>query len=157
MDFFSFSIGFLFSALLITIIFYYIYNTSAKRFTHYLHTLHEENRAVEQELTISKEQLRQNDLELVKLRQELSFTNEKVAFLQETKKEIKEEFEHIAREVIEQKSNTISEKQQESLKLLLTPFSENIRNFQQKVESFYMQESKERFSLVKEIFDSIIR
>ena len=151
MDFFSFSIGFLFSALLITIIFYYIYNTSAKRFTHYLHTLHEENRAVEQELTISKEQLRQNDLELVKLRQELSFTNEKVAFLQETKKEIKEEFEHIAREVIEQKSNTISEKQQESLKLLLTPFSENIRNFQQKVESFYMQESKERFSLVKEI------
>jgi DNA recombination protein RmuC len=53
--------------------------------------------------------------------------------------------------VIENKSDTVSQKQQESLKLLLMPFAENIKSFQQKVEHFYMQESRERYSLIQEI------
>ena len=151
MDIFSFLIGFLTASLLIVITFYYIYAASARRFAHYISRLSEEKRGVEGQLTAVNETLHDTILEKTKLSQELAFAQEKITFLQESKKEIKEEFEHIAREVIEQKSSALSQQQQESLKLLLRPFSENIRNFQQKVEQFYTQESKERYSLIKEI------
>ncbi len=151
MDIFSFLIGFLAASLFIVIIFYYIYAASAKRFAYYISRLSEEKRGVEAQLSAVNETLHEAVLEKTKLSQELAFAQEKITFLQESKKEIKEEFEHIAREVIEQKSSALSQQQQESLKLLLRPFSENIRNFQQKVEQFYTQESKERYSLIKEI------
>ncbi|RUM67996.1 MAG: DNA recombination protein RmuC [Sulfurospirillum sp.] len=151
MDIFSFFIGLLLAALLSVIIFYYIYTKSAKRFSYYITKLSEENRGVQEAYTALNGELHEAELARTKLAQELAFAQEKIDFLQESRREIKEEFEHIAREVIEQKSSALSQKQQESLKLLLTPFSENIRNFQQKVEQFYAQESKERFSLIKEI------
>jgi DNA recombination protein RmuC len=151
MDIFSFFIGFLVALLFSVIIFYYIYSDSTTRFKKYIMQLHEESRGVKEDLTHKTERLQQQEIELAKLSQELSFAKEKITFLQQTKEEIKEDFENIAREVIEKKSDTVSMKQQESLKLLLAPFAENIKNFQQKVEHFYMQESRERYSLIQEI------
>jgi DNA recombination protein RmuC len=151
MDIFSFFIGFLVALLFSIIIFYYIYNDATTHLKKYIIQLHEESRGVKEDLTHKTERLQQQEIEIAKLAQELSFAKEKIAFLQQTKEEIKEEFENIAREVIENKSDTVSQKQQESLKLLLMPFAENIKSFQQKVEHFYMQESRERYSLIQEI------
>ncbi len=144
MDIVSFLIGFLFSALVIIIIFYYIYSNVVDRYTQYIETLSKESRAAKDSLSL----LEKENLEL---KQKLEFSHEKILFFQKNQNQMKEEFEHIAREVIEKKSENISQNQQESLKLLLTPFAKNIKEFQNRVESFYINETKERFSLIKEI------
>ncbi len=151
MDIFSFLIGFLVASLFIIIIFYYIYTNTVNSYSAYIKTIREESRGVLEEAQEQAEKLRTYELETAKLSQELTFAQEKVTFLEQTKEEIKKEFEHIAREVIEEKSETVSKRQQESLKLLLAPFADNIKNFQHKVERFYTEESRERYSLLKEI------
>ncbi len=144
MDIVSFLIGFLLSLLLVIIIFYYIYSNLVNRYTHYITAYEKESRAL-------KNSLSSMEKELFRLKQKLDFSQEKILFFQKNQERMKEEFEHIAREVIEKKSENISQYQQDSLKLLLTPFAKNIKDFQSKVESFYINETKERFSLIKEI------
>ena len=147
MDIVSFFIGFLVAALLSTVIFYYIYDHTEKSFTKRFLKLLEEKRGVEEQLGAYRRKLHEGEIEIIRLREQLAFSEEKLNYLSGQRETMKKEFETIAREVIDQRSK----RQQDSIKDLLAPFSENIRNFQQKVESFYIEESRERFSLVKEI------
>jgi DNA recombination protein RmuC len=72
---------------------------------------------------------------------------EKLENLQNSKSELKEQFENIANSIMERNSRT----NQSHLKEILEPFRENIKEFNQKIENYYHDESKERFSLIKEI------
>ncbi len=144
MDIFSFLIGFFVASFIAIIIFYYIYSNLVDYYAKYISALNKRSRGVEETLL----NLQNENLEL---KHKLDFSEQKILFFQQNQNSIKEEFEHIAREVIEKKSENISQNQQESLKLLLTPFAKNIKEFQEKVEAFYINETKERFSLIKEI------
>ncbi len=151
MDIFTFFIGFLLASLLTTLLFYFIYDKAYKRYSAIEAKLLEQKRGVENELLSLEKAFAELETKNNLLEQEKRFLEEKIALLEKTRDEIKTEFGHIAREVIEEKTGSLSKEQQESLKLLLNPFAENIKSFQQKVEHFYMQESRERYSLVKEI------
>jgi len=151
MDIFTFFIGFLLASLLATLLFYFIYDKAYKRYSAIEAKLLEQKRGVENELLSLEKAFAELETKNNLLEQEKRFLEEKIALLEKTRDEIKTEFGHIAREVIEEKTGSLSKEQQESLKLLLNPFAENIKSFQQKVEHFYMQESRERYSLVKEI------
>jgi len=72
---------------------------------------------------------------------------EKLENLQNSKGELKEQFENIANSIMDRNSKT----NQSHLKEILEPFKENIKEFNQKIENYYHDESKERFSLIKEI------
>ncbi|MCU0392127.1 MAG: DNA recombination protein RmuC [Thermoflexibacter sp.] len=61
------------------------------------------------------------------------------------------EFKNIASEILEEKSRRVTEQSHFSLKNILEPFSERLIDFKRKVEETYDRESKERFSLEKEI------
>jgi DNA recombination protein RmuC len=61
------------------------------------------------------------------------------------------EFKNIASEILEEKSRRVTEQSHFSLKNILEPFSERLIDFKRKVEETYDKESKERFSLEKEI------
>ncbi len=140
MDIFSFSIGFLIASFLLVVGFYLLYTRYTKRFTAlYNHALH-----IQKNLDEGKG--REEGL-----RNQLLLEQEKNAFFEKKSNQIKEQFEHIALEVMAQKSQHFTQTQHDQLKLLLEPFSQNIQSFQQKIEHFYQEESRERFSLVKEI------
>jgi DNA recombination protein RmuC len=147
MDIVSFLIGFLAAVFISIVLFYLVYDHAQKRFTKRLLALFEEKRGVQTERDSLSKRLQEAQIDLIGLKEQLRFSEEKLAYLTEQRDGMKREFETIAREVMEQRAK----KEQESIRDLLTPFSENIRHFQQKVESFYIEESKERFSLVKEI------
>jgi DNA recombination protein RmuC len=72
---------------------------------------------------------------------------EKLENIQNSKDQLKEQFENIANAVMERNNRT----SQSHLKAILEPFRENIKEFNQKIENYYHDESKERFSLIKEI------
>ncbi|MGB0431053.1 MAG: DNA recombination protein RmuC [Bacteroidia bacterium] len=66
------------------------------------------------------------------------------------------EFEHIANQIIEEKSVAFKKENHEQLSNILKPLGQNIIDFKKKVEETYDKESKERFSLadkIKELTD----
>lgn len=71
--------------------------------------------------------------------------------LEEIGKQFTNEFKLLADHILEDKSKRFTEMNMVNIERLLKPLGENITQFQKKVEEVYDRESKERFSLGKEV------
>jgi DNA recombination protein RmuC len=71
--------------------------------------------------------------------------------IEEIGKKFAAEFKILADSILEDKSKRFTELNQKNIESLLKPLGENINLFQKKVEEVYDRESKERFSLGKEV------
>lgn len=76
---------------------------------------------------------------------------EKLALLNESKEQLGIAFKNIANEIFEDKSKKLVDNNKESLSTVLNPLQDKIRQFEKRVEETYDKESKERFSLAREI------
>lgn len=74
-----------------------------------------------------------------------------LAFLNESKEQMGEAFENIANKIFDDKSKKLVDNNKESLNTVLNPLQDKIRQFEKRVEDTYDKESKERFSLAREI------
>lgn len=74
-----------------------------------------------------------------------------LAFLNDSKEQLSVAFKNIANEIFEDKSKKFVVNNKESLSTVLNPLQEKIRQFEKRVEETYDKESKERFSLAREI------
>ena len=61
------------------------------------------------------------------------------------------EFRNLANEILEEKTKKFTEQNRTKLDEILKPLSEKIKDFEKKVDDTYDKESKQRFSLEKEI------
>jgi len=77
--------------------------------------------------------------------------DEREADLQKLQEKFRTEFKNLANEILEEKSKKFTELNKVKLDELLKPLGEKIRDFEKKVEETYDKESKQRFSLEKEI------
>lgn len=73
------------------------------------------------------------------------------AEIEDLGKKFTNEFKVLADGILEDKSKRFTELNQANIEQLLKPLGENIQIFQKKVEEVYDRESKERFSLGKEV------
>ncbi|MBL4582206.1 MAG: DNA recombination protein RmuC [Gammaproteobacteria bacterium] len=91
----------------------------------------------------------------VKLETSLAMEKEQhtkdLAFRDESKEQMGEAFENIANKIFEDKSKKLTDNNKESLSAVLNPLADKISRFEKRVEETYDKESKERFSLAKEI------
>jgi DNA recombination protein RmuC len=85
------------------------------------------------------------------LEQESKQSAEKLELLQQAREQMSLEFKSIANEILEDKSRRFTASNRESISEILKPLNEKIQHFEKKVEDTYDRESKERFSLEKEI------
>ncbi|KLN62417.1 recombinase RmuC [Kiloniella spongiae] len=76
---------------------------------------------------------------------------EKLQILDEARVKLTEQFENLANRILDEKSQKFTEQNKKGLETLLNPLRENIQGFQKRVEETYDKESKERFSLHKEV------
>ncbi|MBT3529910.1 MAG: DNA recombination protein RmuC [Gammaproteobacteria bacterium] len=76
---------------------------------------------------------------------------EKLKIIDESKQVLGDAFKNLANEIFDEKSKKFEAKNKESLSLVLSPLQEKISQFEKRVEETYDKESKERFSLGKEI------
>lgn len=76
---------------------------------------------------------------------------EKIKLLEETRESMSAEFKNIANEIFEDKQKVFTQQSKEQLSVLLDPLSDRIKDFEKRVEESYSQESKERFSLIREV------
>jgi len=76
---------------------------------------------------------------------------EKLVLLNDSKEQLTVAFKNIANEIFEDKSKKFAVNNKESLATVLNPLQEKIQQFEKRVEETYDKESKERFSLAREI------
>jgi DNA recombination protein RmuC len=69
----------------------------------------------------------------------------------ETKKQFNTEFENIATKILDDKTKKFTDLNKTNLETILNPLGNEIKDFKKKVEEVYDKESKERFSLGKEV------
>lgn len=108
----------------------------------------QEIKKLQTELSTSKERAVELDKENKYLKEMLDKQKGEV---EEIGKKFSNEFKLLADSILEDKSKRFTEMNQNNIEQLLKPLGENIQLFQKKVEEVYDRESKERFSLGKEV------
>ena len=109
-----------------------------------------------QELQFAKDEL---IARATKAESHFGFLEEKLAQQREELNQIGEsfkfEFRNLAQNILEEKTQKFTEVNEAKMKAILDPLKNDLGIFKQKVEETYDKESKERFSLGKEIEDLI--
>lgn len=93
------------------------------------------------ELAAVKEQLHAANEKLITQKQDLEALGEKFRF----------EFKNLAQGILDEKSQKFTEANEKNIKAILDPLKTEIGQFKQKVEETYDKESKERFTLGREV------
>ncbi len=125
-------------------------------------TAEERSRILEQQNTAIQQQLKEKETLINGLNSQLSRKtteneglNEKLLNLKKDLESLQEnfrnEFKNLANDILEEKTKKFTEQNRTKLDEILKPLSEKIREFEKKVEDTYDKESKQRFSLEKEI------
>ncbi len=89
--------------------------------------------------------------ELHKLSLTLRTYKERITQLSSNKETMRQEFENIAHGILNQNTQALNRQNSQDLHQILNPFKENIKAFHDRLENYYGAESKERYSLTKEI------
>ncbi|QGM81645.1 DNA recombination protein RmuC [Otariodibacter oris] len=97
----------------------------------------------------------QSQQELTEIKTTLSekqanFESQKKQF-QEVRQQLNTEFQHLAQQILEEKSKSFSESNQSALNLLLKPFKEQIEGFQKRVNEVHTEAVKGNANLEAEI------
>ncbi|MBU2097709.1 MAG: hypothetical protein KKD00_03035, partial [Gammaproteobacteria bacterium] len=97
---------------------------------------------------VLREQLIQAQTQLL---QERRHSEDKLRALQADREDLKQQFQLLATDVLDEKSRRLTENNQLGLNTILQPLQEKISSFEKKVEETYNREARERFSLEKEL------
>ncbi|MBK7109658.1 MAG: DNA recombination protein RmuC [Bacteroidetes bacterium] len=129
--------------------------TSADHFAKTIEDIKIEKAKTESALLSASGEIQQLQIEIAAFRERYISLEEKEKALKEEMesigKKFSDQFEVLANKILEEKSEKFTKANSDNLKLLLDPLGLDIKNFKQKVEEVYINESKERFSLKNEI------
>ena len=100
-------------------------------------------------------QVRERDTRLVELETRLLAEREqldaRMAFIKEQEQTLRLQFEQLATRIFEEKSQKFTEQNRTGLDTLLSPLREQLKDFREKVETTYGNESRERFALKEQL------
>jgi len=124
--------------------------------------LEERARMLQGQLESSLVQIKDKEADIIALNSKLSASmtdhknlvtrlDQQNADLEKLQEKFRTEFKNLANEILEEKTQKFTEQNRTKLDELLKPLGERILSFEKKVEETYDKESKQRFSLEKEI------
>lgn len=76
---------------------------------------------------------------------------EKLAFMDEAKRALTDQFKSLANDILEEKGKRFAEQNQTSLGTLLDPLKVRLTEFQNKVDNVYVNETKDRIALAEQV------
>ena len=82
---------------------------------------------------------------------EQEHAEQKVALLERAGKELRHEFKILAQEIFDEKTALFSSQSSEKMEGLLTPLREQLHSFRGRIETIFLEESREQSSLKQEI------
>jgi len=117
--------------------------------------LEQQNIAIQQQLKEKEALINELNSQLSRKTTENEGLGEKLSTLKKDIEKLQDnfrnEFKNLANDILEEKTKKFTEQNRTKLDEILKPLSEKIRDFEKKVEDTYDKESKQRFSLEKEI------
>ena len=105
------------------------------------HILQEQHEAIQKQMAILQTQLETAHEKLLNQKEELESIGEKFRF----------EFRNLAQGILEEKTARFTQVNEEKMKAILDPLKTELVDFKKKVDDTYDKESKERFTLGKEV------
>ncbi|MBC7887580.1 MAG: DNA recombination protein RmuC [Ferruginibacter sp.] len=107
----------------------------------YYHQLQQQHLAIQKQFAILQTQLETAHEKLSSQKQELESIGEKFRF----------EFRNLAQSILDEKTAKFTQVNEEKMKAILDPLKTELIDFKKKVDDTYDKESKERFTLGKEV------
>ncbi|EAT11114.1 DNA recombination protein RmuC [Bermanella marisrubri] len=104
--------------------------------------------SLNQEISELKTALKQEQVEREKEQESL---HEKLALLEQNKKQLSQEFENLSNKIFDEKYKQFNQTSKEGLSSLLNPFKDQLEGLRKKVDDVYVAESKDRASLKAQI------
>jgi DNA recombination protein RmuC len=89
----------------------------------------------------------------VLLSEKQSQYQQQLALLQDSKLQLKQEFENLANQILQQKGEQFARQSQQSLLQLLSPLQADMKGFRDKVESIHTEDLKQRSELKTELLN----
>ncbi|MCQ8878285.1 DNA recombination protein RmuC [Pseudoalteromonas shioyasakiensis] len=112
-------------------------------------------RKAEADLTSLRGEFNARDVELNSLRtvleQKQTHFEQQLQHIKDSKEQLKKEFENLANQILEDKSQKFKTLNQESIEQLLKPVQGELKGFRDKLESIHVEDSKQREALKIEL------
>ncbi|OUS68896.1 DNA polymerase V [Pseudoalteromonas sp. A601] len=112
-------------------------------------------RKAEADLTSLRNEFNARDVELNSLRtvleQKQTHFEQQLQHIKDSKEQLKKEFENLANQILEDKSQKFKTLNQESIEQLLKPVQGELKGFRDKLESIHVEDSKQREALKIEL------
>ena len=105
------------------------------------HQLQEEHQAIQQKLAILQTQFAAANEKLTSQKEEMESIGEKFRF----------EFRNLAQNILDEKTAKFTEVNEQKMKAIMDPLKTELVDFKRKVDDTYDRESKERFTLGREV------
>ncbi|WP_163936215.1 DNA recombination protein RmuC [Paraferrimonas sp. SM1919] len=113
---------------------------------------HQQLSAELQQAQAQQQQLQQQYVQLQTSQHEKQqHHQQQLQLLQDSKKQLKQEFENLANEILEKKSKTFTELNSQSVSSILNPIHNELKGFKQKVEDIHNKETAQRSALKNEL------
>lgn len=94
-----------------------------------------------------RQQYESQTVELATLKERNRQGEEKIALLNETKTQLKLEFETLANRIFDAKGQSLLDQNQRNLDTLMSPFKTQLKDFKERIETLHRHDSQERVSL----------
>ncbi|RSD29937.1 DNA recombination protein RmuC [Vibrio pectenicida] len=121
----------------------------------YLETVKQERQHYSTQLDLSREQKAQLDAQLreqdARHKEANKSNQEKLQILEQAESRLKQQFEHLAHQLFDDKTAKVDQQNRQSLEGLLSPLKEQLESFKKQVNDSFTLEAKERHTLVHEL------
>lgn len=122
-----------------------------------LSSLKREHRLLQHNTSLLRDSHQQLELSHAKITAEYEAEQkhhqEKLALVENAREELSIQFQHLAQEIFEEKSQQFSITNKEKLETLLSPLEKDLNNLQEKIQTTHLNDTRERASLKQELFD----
>lgn len=85
--------------------------------------------------------------------QEEQYQNEKIALLENAGSLMRHEFKNLAQEIFDEKTRILTRQNSEKIDVLLKPYQEQLSAFRQRLETIFLEETRDHSSLKQELLN----
>ena len=111
----------------------------------------ERQRHLEQRLRESEQSLAQARADKARLDERLAGQQDKLTFLENSREQLRHEFENLSAKIFEQRSKQFEEKNREGLDGLLKPFREQLSEFRRRVDQIHGDDARAQAALTEQL------
>ncbi len=108
-------------------------------------------RALEEQLRDAQDQVARERADKARLEERLTGQRDKLAFLEQSREQLKQEFENLSAKIFEHRSKQFEEKNRQGLDTLLNPFREQLAEFRRRVDQIHSDDTRAQAAMTEQL------